>query len=387
MRLETQAVHAGEPSNNSEGPVVMPIFQSATFLGTGTYMRPADTPNHRALAAKLASLEGTEAAIALSSGMAAITSALHTALQPGDHVLTQAALYGGTWEFVHNELARLGVSHTTVDAREAPSWRAALRPNTKVFYAEAISNPLVEVGDLAAASAFSREHGLISIIDATFATPVLCRPCTQLGFNVVVHSATKYLNGHSDVVAGAVASSAAFISKVTDHARVYGCTLDPHAAWLVQRGVKTLALRVRQQCASALSLARFLDGHAQVSRVYYPGLPSSRDYARTVELFGGSGGGVLAFEVKGGVAAADAMLGALEVATVAVSLGSVETLVTRPALDTHLHLGAAGRKAAGIADELVRVAVGIEAVDDLLDDFAQALMVVRRALGIITLAQ
>ncbi|BDA44404.1 Cystathionine gamma-synthase [Coccomyxa sp. Obi] len=355
----------------------MPIFQSATYGYSGDgnedlngYTRPADSPNHFALARIIATLEGTEGALVLSSGMAAISSTLLTLLRPGDHLLIQNATYGGTNELVHGEFSSLGIEHTAVDPADPASWDATIRPNTKVFYVESISNPLIGVADLEAVAAFCKQRGLTPVVDNTFATPVLLTPA-RLGF-IVVHSATKYLNGHSDIIAGAVAGPADFIAKVREKMVVYGGVLDPHACWLLQRGLATLALRVRQQTASALALAHFLEQHPQVEAVNYPGLPSSPFHSLAQSLFGGSGGGVLSFEVKGGRSTADALLKALTLPLIAPSLGGVESLITIPSATSHEALGVEGRKAAGISESLIRLSVGIEGTEDLLADFAKA---------------
>ncbi|KAK9915831.1 hypothetical protein WJX75_004668 [Coccomyxa subellipsoidea] len=364
----------------------MPIFQSATYGYSGDgnedlvgYTRPADSPNHHALARAIASIEGTEAALVTASGMAAISSTLLALLRPGDHLIIQASTYGGTFELVHHELLPLGIESTIVDPANPGSWKAALRANTKVFYVESISNPLIGVADMEAVAAFSKQHNLTHVVDNTFATPVLLKPA-RLGF-VVIHSATKFLNGHSDIIAGAVAGPADLIAKVKNKIVVYGGVLDPHACFLLQRGLATLALRVRQQTASALALAKFLEQHPQVEAVNYPGLASSPFHVLAQSLFKGSGGGVLSFEVKGGVSNAQALLKALQLPLIAPSLGGVESLITMPSATSHAALGVDGRKAAGISESLIRLSVGIEGTEDLISDFAQAFEAVTPANG------
>ncbi|KAF8073052.1 CHR5 [Scenedesmus sp. PABB004] len=372
------------------------------------YTRCNNNPSQERVAAKMAALEGTPDALVLASGMAAISTTLLTLLRAGDHMLIQEAAYGGTYDFVHSELPPLGISASMIDIAQPPAtWAAALRPTTKLIYVEAISNPLMQVPDLPGVVAFAREHGLASVIDATFATPVNLRPAPELGFDVVLHSATKFLNGHSDVIAGArrtqghrqggraawwaggltrraappaaappragvVAGSKALVAKVRSKANHFGGSIDPHAAFLLNRGAKTLALRVERQNANALALATALEAHPQVEVVHYPGLPSHPRAALVAELFRGAGG-MLAFEVKGGVAVADAVLARLRLPLVAPSLGGVESLVTRPATSSHVGLSREQRYAIGITDGLVRVAVGIEDTQDLVDDFMAAL--------------
>ena len=377
-RLETKLVHAGDPRPRIDGAVEMPIFQSATFEYRGErryddvrYLRLNNTPNHLALHAKLAALEGSEAALVSASGMAAISTTLLTLLSAGDRLLAQNCLYGGTHDFVTREFAGLGLAMDFIDADQRDSWRAHLRPNTRAVYVEAMTNPLLEVADLRAVVEFARAHGLVSIIDGTFASPVNFRPI-EAGFDLVVHSATKYLNGHSDIVAGAVMGSAALIERIRHKANHLGGSLDPHAAFLLNRGLKTLALRVRYQNDSALRIAQFLEAHPAVARVHYAGLASHPRHERAASLFAGFGG-VLSFELKGPPERADELAGRVRIAAIAPSLGGVHTLLTRPATTSHSGLAREDRLRLGITDGLLRLSVGIEATEDLLEDFAQAL--------------
>lgn len=377
-RLETKLVHAGEPRPRIDGAVETPIFQSATFEYRGErryddvrYLRLNNTPNQLALHAKLADLEGSEAALVTASGMAAISTTLLTVLSAGDHLLAQNCLYGGTHDFVTREFAGLGLSVGFIDADRHDGWRAQLKPNTRAVYVEAMTNPLLEVADLKAITEFARTHGLISIIDNTFASPVNFRPI-EAGFDLVIHSATKYLNGHSDIVAGAVAGSATLIERIRHKANHLGGSLDPHAAFLLNRGLKTLALRVRHQNASALRIAQFLEAHPAVERVHYAGLESHPRHARARSLFAGFGG-VLSFELKGSSGQADELASRVRIPAIAPSLGGVHTLLTRPATTSHAGLTPEDRKRLGISDGLLRLSVGIESTEDLLEDFAQAL--------------
>jgi cystathionine beta-lyase/cystathionine gamma-synthase len=375
-RIETQLVHAGEPLPRIAGAVEMPIFQSATYeyAGEGSYddvryLRINNTPSQLALHAKIAALEHAEAALVSASGMSAITTTLLTMLSPGDHLLAQRCLYGGTYDFVRQEFTRLGIHYDFVDADRPDTWASRLRPTTRAVYVEAMTNPLLEVADLEGVVAFARAHGLTSIIDSTFASPVNYLPLVA-GFDLALHSATKYLNGHSDIVAGAVAGSAANIERIRHYANHLGGSLDPHAAFLLKRGLKTLALRVRFQNDSTLKIASFLESHPKVARVNYPGLASHPRHARAQRLFSGFGG-VLSFELAGG--GADAFARRVRIPTVAPSLGGVHTLLTRPATTSHAGLSPQERATLGISDELLRLSVGIEATEDLIEDLDQAL--------------
>jgi cystathionine beta-lyase/cystathionine gamma-synthase len=376
--IETQLVHAGEPLPRIAGAVEMPIFQSATYeyAGEGSYhdvryLRTNNTPSQLVLHDKIAVLEGAEAALVTASGMAAISTTLLTLLSAGDHLLAQSCLYGGTHEFVAGEFPRLGIACDFIDADRPDSWAALLRPNTRAIYVESMTNPLLEVADLEGVVQFARAHGLTSIIDNTFATPVNYRPLPA-GFDLSVHSATKYLNGHSDIVAGAVAGSAVLIERIRHKANHFGGSLDPHAAFLLKRGLKTLALRVRFQNDSTLRIAQFLESHPAVAHVNYAGLESHPRHARARRLFAGFGG-VLSFELEGPASRADEFARRVRIPTVAPSLGGVHTLLTRPATTSHAGLSRADRERLGIAEGLLRLSVGIEATEDLLEDFRQAL--------------
>lgn len=271
-------------------------------------------------------------------------------------------------------MRRWGVACSFVGADEGSErFEEVFRPGvTRLLYAEAITNPLVQVMDLPAAVAFAKKHRLVSVIDATFATPYNFKPLS-LGFDIVVHSATKYLNGHSDVIAGVVAGKADMIYNITATANLLGPSIDPHAAFLVSRGLRTLGLRVERQNSNALALAQLLEAHPKVAVVNYPGLESSPYYERAAALFANGCGGVLSFELHGGIEGAETLQAALKLALVAPSLGGVETLITRPAATSHAGMTAKERLAQGITDGLVRIAVGVEDTADLLADFAQAL--------------
>lgn len=376
--LATRAVHAGEPRPRIEGAIAMPIFQTSTYVFDGEdgyhdlrYLRLNNSPNHLALHAKLAALEGGESALVTASGMSAICTALLSVLKSGDHLLAQRGLYGGTHTFMSRELPHFGIAVDFVDLNDRTQWRDYLKPNSRAFYVESMSNPLLEVGDLPGVVEFARAQNLTTLIDNTLASPVNFRPL-EIGFDLVLHSATKYLNGHSDIVAGVVVGSGEHVSVVKQKLDHLGATLDPHACFLLARGIKTLPLRVAQQNHNALMLAQMLHRHPQAATVYYAGLPQHPSAARAQALFSGFGG-VLSFTHTDGADGAHRMLKRLQLATNAVSLGGVETLVTLPAETSHVGLNAQERNSLGVGDGLVRIAVGIEGEADLLEDFQQAL--------------
>lgn len=376
--LETKVIHAGEPEERICGAVAMPVFQSSTFeCGDDAgyhdlrYIRLNNTPNHEVLHRKLAAIEGGEAALVAASGMAAITTSLLTVLQAGDHLLAQSCLYGGTHHFITQDLERFGISHSLIDADDPASWKAQLRANTKALYVETITNPLIQVGDLTAAAQFAKDNGLISMIDNTFASPVNFQPLAR-GFDLSLHSCTKYLNGHNDIVGGAAIGSAELIEGIRHKLNHLGGSMDPHVCFLLQRGIKTLVLRVRHQNGSALKIARFLDQHERVAKVYYPGLETHPQYRRACELFSGFGG-MLSFELKGDAASAERFIQDVTLPISAPSLGGVDSLITRPASTSHVGMTAKEREAMGISDGLIRLSVGIESTQDLIADFERAL--------------
>jgi len=376
--LDTKLIHAGEPEQRISGAVTLPIFQSSTYEYSGQtsyhdlrYIRLNNTPNHLALHTKLAMLENADAALVAGSGMAAISATLLTVVGGGGHLLAQDCLYGGTHDLLTQEFPSIGIEVDFIDGDDPTSWREMLRPQTKAIYVEALSNPLVQVSDLQAASEFASEHGLLAIIDNTFASPVNFRP-SEIGFDLSLHSATKYLNGHTDIVAGAVIGRGELIGEITRKLNHLGGVLDPHACFLLQRGLKTLGVRVRHQNESALRIARFLEQHPRVTRVNYPGLESHPHHLRACELFDGFGG-VLSFELEGDARAADRFIANVTIPISAPSLGGVETLITRPATTSHSGMTASDRARAGIRDGLVRLSVGLESNDDLIEDFEVAL--------------
>jgi cystathionine beta-lyase/cystathionine gamma-synthase len=376
--MDTTAVHGGEPRPGPDGSVVFPIYQGTVYEvepGTGyhdlKYIRLNSTPSQRYLHDKLAALEGAEAAVATSSGMAAVTTILLSLMRAGDHLLASDCLYGGTHDFLTGHAADLGWSYSFVDAGRPETWEAARTERTKVFLVETITNPLMRVGLLDQVADFGQREGIVTVIDNTFASPVNFRPL-QAGFDVVFHSATKYLGGHSDLVAGAVMGGTQVIERVRKTLNLFGGSLDPHAGFLLARGIKTLALRVQAQNANALALARFLAEHPAVAAVNYPGLASHPDHAHAAKLLSGFGG-MLSLRLHGGEQAAQALLDAVTLAYVAPSLGGVETLITRPAATSHAGMSREDRDRLGITADLIRISSGIEGTADLVGDFAQAL--------------
>src|SRR6202046_1608734 len=376
--LDTKLIHAGEPEPLIGGAVATPIFQSSTFEYAAQtnyhdlrYIRLNNTPNHTVLHAKLAALENAEAALVASSGMAAISAALFTVLAGGGHLLAQDCVYGGTHDLFVDEFPRYGLCVNFIDGDEPGTWREALRPNTKAIYVEAISNPLLQVSDLQAAVDFAAANGLLSIIDNTFASPINFRPA-EIGFDLSLHSGTKYLNGHTDIVAGAVIGRADLGESITHTQNHLGGSLDSHACFLLHRGMKTLAVRVRHQNESALKIARWLEQHRAVARVNYPGLESHSNHLRACELFDGFGG-VLSFELAGGLDAARRFMDRVTIPINRPRPGGVEGLLLSPATTSHSGMSAAERARAGIGDGLVRLSVGLESSDDLIEDFETAL--------------
>ena len=328
-------------------------------------------PNHTALHEKLAALENGEAGLVTASGMAAISTALLAVLSSGDHLLAQDCLYGGTYDFITVDLPSMGMAYDFIKGDDPASWKAKLRPNTRAIYVETMTNPLLQVIDLKRVVSFAAENNLVSMVDNTFASPFNFRP-PEIGFDLSLHSCTKYLNGHSDIVAGAIIGRAPLLQKITRKLNHLGGTLDPHACFLLHRGMKTLAVRMKHHNESALRIARFLAGHRAVESVNYPGLENHPDHQRARDLFDGFSG-MLSFEVKGGVEAAERFMEKTTLPVIAPSLGGIETLLTRPAITSHSGMPPEERRRLGISDSLIRMSVGIEAAEDLIADFEQAL--------------
>lgn len=374
--LSTRAVHAGDAGADAGGPVTTPIYQTSTFFsepegrGEVRYTRYGNNPNHVALESKLGSLEGAEECVVLGSGMAAMSCAVLACAAAGDHIVAARALYGGTRTLLDRELKRLGIEATYVDLAQ-PGWEEALRPNTRVVLAETPTNPLLRILNLRPIADAAHIHGAALLVDSTLATPANLRP-VEHGADLVIHSMTKYLGGHSDVTGGAVAGQGALVRETRKRARTFGAVLDPHAAWLVERGVKTLTVRMERHNRNGQVVADWCERQPAFARVHYPGLPSHPDHALATRLLDGFGG-MMSVDLRGGGKAADRFVAGLRLAKVAPSLGGVETLVSEPRHTSHAGLSREEREAMGIRDGLVRFSLGIEDAEDLIADIEGAL--------------
>ena len=371
--FNTISIHAGE-ENKVEGSVVNPIFQSATYLEDDAqsyndirYLRLNNSPNHKVLHTKLAALENTEDALVCASGMAAITVALLANVKQGDHIIAQKELYGGTFHFLSQKIKDLGVEVSFVDTCDAKQWKKNIQHNTKLFYVESISNPLMAVGQLKNISNFCKQYKIKSFIDNTFASPYNLQPST-FGFDIILHSATKYLNGHSDLVAGVICASRENIQNIKKHMDIYGTTLDPHTCFLLQRGLKTLGIRMQRHNENATELVKYLQTQDKIKKIYYPGLESTE----LKSVFSGFSG-MLSFELIGNLGVAQQFLKNITIPLHAPSLGGVESLITIPAVSSHAGLSAQERTHMGIKDSLIRLSVGLEDIEDLKRDFSNAL--------------
>jgi cystathionine beta-lyase/cystathionine gamma-synthase len=376
----TRAIHAGAPAPAVGEPVVMPIVPSTTFYsdpsgqGEVLYTRYGNGPNQRVLEQRLASLDSAQDALVVASGMAAMACALLSVLRAGDHVVATDAIYGGTRVLLTEELSRLGIETTFTDLF-APGWTDALRPNTRVVVGETPSNPVLRILDLQPIADAAHAHGAVVIVDATFGSPVNYR-ALEHGADIVMHSATKYLGGHSDVTAGVLCGSAEHIGQARKRARVWGPVLDPHGVWLLERGMKTLAVRMERHNRNGMEVARWAESRPEVARVFYPGLPSHPDHETARRVLDGFGG-MVGMELAGGGEAAARFVAALDLAKLAPSLGGVETLVSEPRYTSHAAMTPEQRAAGGIRDGFIRLSLGIEDAADLIADFDQAL----RAIG------
>lgn len=381
MGLHTKAIHAGLQPEKHRGAVSVPIYQSSTFAfpsaeegaarfageSEGPIYTRLGNPTVQALEEAVAELENGRGAVATATGMAAVSAVFLAMLKQGDHVVSTAPIYGATRKLIEDRLARLGVASTFVPAIEGPeAIRRAIRPQTRLIYIETPANPTLDLADIEGAAGIGK---IPLVVDNTFAGPHLQRPL-DLGADVVLHSMTKSLNGHSDVVAGVVvASDPAIIRSVREAAIAWGLTMDPHQAWLVLRGIRTLGMRVERAQANAIEIAQWLEAHPLIEWVSYPGLPSHRQYDLAKKQMSGPGS-VLAFELRGGIEAGRVLMNNVRVITLAVSLGGVESLIEHPASMTHKE---------GVTPGLVRLSVGCEDVDDLRADLAQALEMVKQA--------
>ncbi|MBA3659112.1 MAG: aminotransferase class I/II-fold pyridoxal phosphate-dependent enzyme [Gemmatimonadales bacterium] len=377
LGTSTTAIH-GTPHRRADWtPVAPALFQSSTFVSpVGSdeevlYSRYGNNPNQMAIAKKYALLEGSEDAIFTASGMGATALAHIAVLRPGDHLISSAWIYGGTQRLFDEELARFGIDVTYVTPDQPRLWRKSVRKATRAIFVETPTNPLLRVIDLDLIAHIAREFGLALLVDATFASPVNFRPLEH-GADVVITSATKYLNGHSDVIAGAIAGTGSFVEEVNRLMRLWGQSIDPHAAWLVERGMCTLAVRMDRHNANGLAVARWAEAHAAVSRVHYPGLASHPDHALATKVLDGYGG-MVGLELKAGARAVERALKRLKLVTHAPSLAGVESLISEPRLTSHRGIGPEGRAKIGIPDGFLRLSCGIEDADDIIADLEQAL--------------
>ena len=385
-RQETEAVRGGADLSKKNGPLSTPIYQTATFevtdndqqlraTSTDMFYTRYGNPTQTAAEAVIVELEGTDAARLFASGMNAITTSVLALLKSGDHIVAQRDIYGGSIKFFTQWLPKLGIETTFVDTTEYDQHAQAIRPNTKLLYLESPTNPTLRVVDLHQVTALAKQHNLITFIDSTFATPINQRPA-DFGIDLIMHSGTKYFSGHADLICGIVAGRRDLIEKIHDTRTTVGGVIDPHAAWLLIRGMKTLAVRVQRHNDNALRVARFLAHHPKVGRVHYPFLEGHPQRALAMEQMRG-GGGVLSFEVDGSAEDARRLTEALHLFTLAPSLGGVDSLVCVPVLTSHAMVSAEHRKSMGVTDQMIRLSVGIESADDLIADLEQALTVVR----------
>jgi cystathionine beta-lyase/cystathionine gamma-synthase len=377
LGFSTRAVHGDPETRPDWAPVVLPLYQSATFTNpVGStqeviYTRYGNNPNQVAIAKRLALLEGGEAALFVGSGMGAVALTHLAVLRPGDHLLSSEWVYGGVHQLFSQEFGRFGIEVTFINPLEPRTWKRGLKKNTRAIFIETPTNPLLRVIDIEPIATLCQTEGLALVVDSTFATPLNFRPLEH-GADVVIHSATKYLNGHSDVLAGAVVGSESVIEEIRKLLFVWGQALDPMAAWLIDRGMKTLAVRVARHNQTALAVAEWCAQQPQFAAVHHPGLPSHPDHAVAKRILNGFGG-LVGVELKGGARAAERFLRALTVAAHAPSLGGVETLVSEPRLTSHAMLTPEARTRVGIPDGFLRFSIGLEDADDLIADFAHGL--------------
>lgn len=373
----TIAIHGEGASHQVADPVSAPIYQSSTFVSPFgpsddvLYTRYGNNPNQVRLAQRLARLEGAEAALFVGSGMGATALAHLAVLRPGDHLLSSDWIYGGTRKLFTENFARLGIDVSFVNPDRRRDWRTKLRRNTRGIFVETPTNPVMRVLDIDWLSVLSKAEGIPLVVDSTFASPLNFRPLEH-GADVVVHSVTKYLNGHSDVIAGAVAGTQSFIDEVRSEMRVWGQALDPHCAWLIERGMKTLGVRMSRHNETGLAVATWLEAQPKVKRVHYPGLTSHPDHALAARTLDGFGG-MVGVELAGGSKAAERCLRALRIITHAPSLGGVESLVSEPRFTSHAAMSPEQRAAAGIPDGFLRFSLGLEDAADLIADLARGL--------------
>jgi cystathionine beta-lyase/cystathionine gamma-synthase len=381
-RPETAAVHGAADLEKKNGPVTPPIYQTSTFevtdnkeqqrvTTTDRYYTRWGNPTITVAEQTIAELEGTEAARTFASGMGAITSTVLAFLKAGDHIVSQRDVYGGVAKFFTEWLPKMGIETTFVDTTDYGQYEQAVRKNTKLLYLESPTNPALRVVDFKQAAALARKHGLISLIDSTFGTPINQRPA-EYGIDLVMHSGTKYLSGHADLTCGVVCGRQGLMDQLWETRTTLGNCMDPHAAWMLTRGLKTLAVRVARQNDNALRVAEFLERHAKVRKVHYPFLKSHPQHAVARQQMSG-GSGMVTFEVEGTGEAACCVSEAMQLFKLATSLGGVESLVSIPVLTSHAMISAELREKMGVTEQMVRLSVGIENADDLIADLERAL--------------
>lgn len=386
LGFATRAVHAGQEPDPQYGALSTPIYQTSTFVfkdvaqGAARFAGEEEgyiytrlgNPTVTALEEKVACLEGGEAAAAFGSGMAAVSATIMALVNQGEHVVHSSALYGCTFAFLHELISRFGVTATGVDTADLEAVKKAIQPNTKVVYIESPTNPTMRVTDIQAVADIVHAHGAKVVVDNTFMTPYLQRPL-EMGADVVLHSATKYINGHGDVVAGLVISDKETMTKIKmTTLKDIGGIMSPFDAWLILRGLKTLPLRMDRHNSNAMAIAKYLEKHPAVAKVYYPGLESFDQHELAKKQMSGFGG-IMAFELKGGFEAGVRLMNGVKICHLAVSLGDIDTLIQHPASMTHSVVPEAERLAANITPGLVRLAVGLEDVEDIIADLEQAL--------------
>ena len=377
LGLSTTAIHGAIRRRADWSPVVPALMQSSTFVSPVDsdeeimYSRYGNNPNQVALGKKYALLEGAEEAVFVASGMGATALAHLAVLRPGDHLISSTWIYGGTQRLFDEQLGRFGIEITYVHPDKPRGWRKSVRKSTRAIFIETPTNPLARILDIAPVAHVAKEFGLALLVDATFASPINFRPLEH-GADVAITSATKYLNGHSDVIAGAVAGTASVVEEVIRLMTLWGQAIDPHAAWLVDRGLRTLALRVERHNANGMAVAQWAEKHPAIAKVHYPGLRNHPDHELASEVLDGFGG-IVGLELKGGGNAVTRMLGRLKLVVHAPSLGGVETLVSEPRRTSHRGLSPEARAALGIPDGFLRVSCGVEDVADIVADLEQAL--------------
>jgi cystathionine beta-lyase/cystathionine gamma-synthase len=379
---ETSAVRGGADLEKKNGPLATPIFQTSTFEVTENeemlranhsdhfytrYGNPTNTVAEQTVAA----LEGADAALTFASGMGAITTTIMALVRSGEHIVAQRDIYGGVNKFLSQWAPKMGIETTFVDATDYEQHGRAIRPNTKLLYIESPTNPTLRVIDFRRIAAIAKEHKLLSMIDSTFGTPINQRPA-EFGIDVIAHSGTKYLSGHSDLICGVVAGSRGLMERIWETRTTLGNCMDPHASWMLARGLKTLAVRVARQNENAQRVAEFLSEQSRVRSVQYPFLKNHLQYDVARAQMNG-GGGMVSFEVEGSAEDARRVSEAMRLFTLAPSLGGVESLVSIPVLTSHVMIPAAERAKMGVSDQMVRLSVGIENADDLISDLERAL--------------